>query len=128
MTNYQLLTDYLGQPVNTVLRLGGKYPVSIPFDPDNTSYQEYLTWLAEGNEPIPADNSVTWDTIREKRDQLIRDSDWTMIPGATVDQAAWAAYRQVLRDLPQTFAAKGPESVIWPSAPSTSGPNTTDVE
>lgn len=27
----------------------------IPFDPDNTDYQEYLKWLAEGNEPIPAD-------------------------------------------------------------------------
>jgi len=28
---------------------------SIPFDPANTSYQEYLAWLAEGNEPLPPD-------------------------------------------------------------------------
>ena len=28
----------------------------IPLDPDNTDYQEYLEWLAEGNEPLPADN------------------------------------------------------------------------
>jgi hypothetical protein len=27
----------------------------IPFDPDNTDYQAYLAWLAEGNEPLPAD-------------------------------------------------------------------------
>ena len=27
----------------------------IPFDPDNTDYQRYLAWLAEGNEPLPAD-------------------------------------------------------------------------
>jgi len=27
----------------------------IPFDPDNTDYQQYLAWLAEGNKPLPAD-------------------------------------------------------------------------
>ena len=26
----------------------------IPFDPANTDYQEYLEWLAEGNEPLPS--------------------------------------------------------------------------
>jgi len=24
-------------------------------DPDNTDYQAYLKWLAEGNQPLPAD-------------------------------------------------------------------------
>jgi hypothetical protein len=29
--------------------------LGIPFAPDNTDYQEYLKWVAEGNQPLPAD-------------------------------------------------------------------------
>jgi len=29
----------------------------IPFDPDNTDYQAYLKWLAEGNTPLPAEEN-----------------------------------------------------------------------
>jgi hypothetical protein len=90
---------------------------------------DLLAWLEAGNTPEPAPGSeVTWDAIREKRDQIIRDTDWTMTPDASVDQAQWAAYRQILRDLPQTFAKTGPESVIWPEQPTTDGPNSTPVE
>ena len=28
---------------------------TIPLDPDNTDYQAFLLWKAEGNEPLPAD-------------------------------------------------------------------------
>ena len=128
-TMYQLVS-YAGQLCSVNKLVDGVQIASIPFDPANTDYQAYLAWLEEGNEPLPADEaaSLTWDDIRAKRDQLIQDSDWTMIPGATVDQLAWATYRQILRDLPQTYAATGPESVVWPEPPSTSGPNTTPVE
>ena len=27
----------------------------IPTDPDNSDYQAFLAWKAEGNEPLPAD-------------------------------------------------------------------------
>lgn len=40
---------------NVVKRLADN--AFIPFDPANTDYQEYLKWLAEGNEPLQPDNN-----------------------------------------------------------------------
>lgn len=98
----------------------------IPPDLSNSDYVVYLDWLEEGNtpDPDPTTANYTWDQVLQKRNQLLHDSDWTMIPGCTVDQHAWAVYRQVLRDLPQTFAGCNPLDVIWPEKPTTTGPNT----
>ena len=43
----------LTQQSNIVQRLADS--AFIPFDPANRDYQEYLRWLAEGNQPLPAD-------------------------------------------------------------------------
>jgi hypothetical protein len=40
--------------VTSVVRLSDS--ACIPFDPANTDYQEYLRFLAEGGQPLPADN------------------------------------------------------------------------
>jgi hypothetical protein len=53
---YQLEKDIqTKQPLNQVLRLADG--AHIPFDPDNTDYQEYLRWLEAGNTPEPAEEN-----------------------------------------------------------------------
>mgnify|MGYP003115769218 FL=1 len=96
----------------------------VPMDVYNRQYAAILKWVEEGNTIQDADKEVlTWDSIRATRNQILRDTDWTMTTGATVDQAQWAAYRQNLRDLPQTYKDKTPDDVVWPTQPSTKGPN-----
>ena len=52
---YQLVIDYRGQPASCIKRLADN--AFIPFDPANTDYQEYLKWVAEGNQPLPAEET-----------------------------------------------------------------------
>jgi hypothetical protein len=44
----------LGKTVDVVKRLSDN--AWVPFDESNTDYQEYLKWVAEGNEPLPPDS------------------------------------------------------------------------
>jgi hypothetical protein len=52
---YKQIFDIVRQQVqqNAILRVTDN--AFIPFDPDNTDYQTYLKWVAEGNTPTPAD-------------------------------------------------------------------------
>jgi len=54
-------------------------------------------------------------SVREQRDQKLKDSDWTQVADAPVDKEVWATYRQALRDL--TAQAGFPWEVTWPDAP-----------
>lgn len=65
---------------------------------------------------------VAWQraaaATRQERDQRLRDSDWTQlldVPAESGVRAAWAAYRQALRDITQQ--AEFPLNIVWPERP-----------
>ena len=118
---YKLYKSSVSGEITSVFVTKNGKEYSIPCDEANTDYQEYLEWSKTNTVQDP--DGLTWDDVRGIRDSILKDTDWTMTTGATVDQAQWAAYRQVIRDIPQTYKDKTPDDVVWPTQPSTAGPN-----
>lgn len=67
--------------------------------------------------PVDAVAKAAALRARSSRNQLLRASDWTQaldVPLSDDERAAWCAYRQALRDLPQQA---GFPDCTWPTAP-----------
>jgi hypothetical protein len=54
-------------------------------------------------------------SVRTTRGEKLKESDWTQVADAPVDKAAWATYRQALRDI--TAQAGFPWTIDWPETP-----------
>jgi hypothetical protein len=54
-------------------------------------------------------------SVRQSRNDKLKDSDWTQIADSTADKATWAVYRQALRDV--TAQAGFPWTIDWPTQP-----------
>ena len=97
------------------------------FDPATQAREEGPALLIDGVwtqnysvTDLSADESAAkvgaqWDVIRAERNRLLVASDWTQLPDAPVDAAAWATYRQALRDI---TAEANPFAIVWPESPS----------
>ena len=53
--------------------------------------------------------------VRQKRDRLLAESDFTQIPDSPFDATTWQPYRQALRDI--TAQSGFPTDVEWPESP-----------
>jgi Phage tail assembly chaperone protein len=88
-----------------------------------TSVDAYATHIIN-NEPvtiipevIPQTAEELMAAIRAKRNQKLSACDWTQTldsPLTPEKKAEWAAYRQLLRDFPETCDINAP---VWPVAP-----------
>jgi hypothetical protein len=56
-----------------------------------------------------------WGSVRSRRNSLLLKSDWTQLADSPTDKAAWASYRQALRDLPKMTS--NPFEAVWPEEP-----------
>ena len=68
-------------------------------------------------EPIPPTPEQVMRQIKIERNSRLSRSDWTQLPDVTLtneQKAAWAAYRQQLRDFP---AICNPANPVWPTPP-----------
>lgn len=87
--------------------------MSIPADGGN---RHYAAILEQGIEIAPyVEPAPTAEQVRAERDSKLAATDWTQVADAPVDQAAWATYRQALRDVPEQQGF--PHDVIWPTKP-----------
>ena len=53
---YKILTRPTEKEIGVVGKQVGDVLYSIPFDPMNSDYQEFLRWVAEGGVPLPPDS------------------------------------------------------------------------
>jgi len=92
-------------------------PEDIKRNPQNWTFEDGA--FREFTEQEKSDNDfpdeVYWNTLRNERTELLAQSDWTQVADAPVDAAAWATYRQALRDLPANTT--DPRNPTWPTKP-----------
>ena len=65
--------------------------------------------------------AIAQPEIRARRNKRLIKSDWTQFqdsPLSDSNKAEWAAYRQALRDIPETYSeATSLDDIIWPIKP-----------
>jgi hypothetical protein len=67
-------------------------------------------------EPLTAEElqsriDTQWTVIRDRRNQLLINTDWTQLADTPVDKTKWATYRQELRDI---TTQTDPYKIVWP--------------
>ena len=82
---------------------------------DGVWTQNYIVSDAVAAETSAATVEAQWIVVRAKRNKLLVESDWTQLPDVSANAAAWATYRQALRDV---TTQANPFAVIWPESPS----------
>jgi len=75
-------------------------------------YKNFVASFENANEVL---DENLFSRLRYWRDAELVATDWTQVADAPVSKAAWATYRQELRDLPAQNA--DPKKIKFPTRP-----------
>lgn len=109
-------------PYTSIEILSDRYHVDGGDLPFTVIGQGEISDVVEGDFPPPvitiSDEQTTEQAkaVRQERNAKLSLSDWTQVADAPVDKAAWATYRQALRDV--TAQEGFPWTITWPTQPS----------
>jgi hypothetical protein len=86
-------------------------PVLIPPAPN-----EYCVFNFDTKQWVdPRTNDSQWEVVKQQRNTLLAESDWTQLPDVSIsNKDQWAIYRQQLRDI---TTQPDPFNIIWPIKP-----------
>lgn len=122
-------TSFTAQIDDNTAAVFNCFPVT-PVDPpasdhtvnlERTATKQGATWVEKWlstpatSEQIAERTAAKSRDSRTDRNRRLADCDWTQLPDAPVDHAAWATYRQALRDV--SSQPGFPWDVQWPEEP-----------
>lgn len=81
----------------------------------NNIWQQVWSRIDLTQEEIQQKQIELSTNIRNQRNKLLNESDWTQLDDAPVDKQLWVTYRQQLRDI--TTQINFPWSIEWPVKP-----------
>lgn len=110
------LTNYIGTPVHINVADDGTYESSTLSHGDDSV--EKPDWSVVGDQIMVRINEREYLPIRQMRDKLLSECDWTLGPDSPLSdekKEEWRIYRQALRDLPSNVT--NIDKVFWPDKP-----------
>lgn len=116
---------------NESLRQYGWYPVRfVPSEKTDNDIVAGQRFVVEGTEVVQYEQirpktqdeinqeiNQLWENIRNKRNQLLLECDWTQLsdsPLTVEKKTEWQTFRQELRDITNQ---SDPRNIIWPTKP-----------
>ena len=116
---------------NDLLATFNVFPVSEQDKPDTDRFsyavKRHLPELVDGAwvilwdvvqktaEELAEDDERQAESVRDSRNRMLAETDWTQLEDAPIDRTVWATYRQALRDVPEQN--EFPWEVTWPTKP-----------